>query len=68
MTRRILSVAPALALVALALPSVAGAVLATVTDPPDPTATESCPGTATIVLPIRGGRPVPYPFVPPREN
>jgi acyl dehydratase len=27
---------------------------------------ESCPGTATIVLPIRGGRPVPYPFVPPQ--
>lgn len=27
---------------------------------------ESCPGSATIVLPIRGGRPVPYPFVPPR--
>ena len=26
---------------------------------------ESCPGTATIVLPIRGGRPIPYPFVPP---
>lgn len=26
---------------------------------------ESCPGTATIVLPLRGGRPVPYPFVPP---
>ncbi len=28
---------------------------------------ESCPGTATVVLPIRGGRPVPYPFVPPGE-
>jgi acyl dehydratase len=27
---------------------------------------ESCPGTATIVLPIRGGRPVPYPFVAPK--
>ncbi len=26
---------------------------------------ESMPGTATVVLPIRGGRPVPYPFVPP---
>ena len=25
---------------------------------------ESCPGTATIVLPIRGGRSVPYPFEP----
>ena len=47
MTRRILSLAPALALVALAIPSVAGAVLATVTDPPDPTATGSCPGTAS---------------------
>jgi acyl dehydratase len=28
---------------------------------------ESCPGVATIVLPIRGGRPVPYPFVPPKS-
>ena len=28
---------------------------------------ETCPGTATIVLPIRGGRPVPYPFVPPKS-
>jgi acyl dehydratase len=28
---------------------------------------ESCPGTATIVLPIRGGRPIPYPFVPPKN-
>ena len=27
--------------------------------------TEACPGRATAVLPIRGGRPVPYPFVPP---
>ena len=27
---------------------------------------ETCPGTATIVLPIRGGREIPYPFVPPR--
>lgn len=27
---------------------------------------ETCPGTATIVLPIRGGRDVPYPFVPPQ--
>jgi hypothetical protein len=27
---------------------------------------ESCPGTAAIVLPIRGGRPVPYPFVAPK--
>ena len=29
------------------------------------TGVETCPGAATIVLPIRGGRPVPYPFVPP---
>ncbi len=28
---------------------------------------ETCPGTATIALPIRGGRPVPYPFVPPKN-
>jgi hypothetical protein len=27
---------------------------------------DSCPGTATIVLPVRGGREVPYPFVPPK--
>jgi acyl dehydratase len=27
--------------------------------------TETCPGTATIVLPIQGGREIPYPFVPP---
>ena len=52
MTRRILSVAPALALVALVIPSVAGAVLATVTDPADPTATESCPGTATLACTV----------------
>jgi hypothetical protein len=32
----------------LAIPSVASAVLATVTDPPDPTATQSCPGTAAV--------------------
>jgi acyl dehydratase len=25
---------------------------------------ESSPGTATVVLPLRGGRPVPYPFDP----
>lgn len=30
--------------------------------------TESCPGGATIVLPIRGGRAVPYPFVPPKNS
>lgn len=28
---------------------------------------EGCPGTATVVLPLRGGRPVPYPFVPPKS-
>ena len=28
---------------------------------------ESMPGRATVVLPIRGGRPIPYPFVPPVE-
>lgn len=28
---------------------------------------ETCPGNATVALPIRGGRPVPYPFVPPKE-
>jgi acyl dehydratase len=28
---------------------------------------ESCPGTATIVLPIKGGRAIPYPFVAPKE-
>jgi acyl dehydratase len=25
---------------------------------------ESSPGTATVVLPLRGGKPVPYPFDP----
>lgn len=29
---------------------------------------ETCPGKATIVLPKRGGRPVPYPFVAPKPN
>jgi acyl dehydratase len=28
---------------------------------------ESMPGTATVVLPLKGGKPVPYPFVPPEE-
>ncbi len=27
---------------------------------------EACPGKATAVLPIRGGKPVPYPFVRPQ--
>jgi len=26
---------------------------------------EGCPGKATVVLPIRGGKPIPYPFVAP---
>ena len=26
---------------------------------------ESTPGTAVVALPYRGGKPVPYPFVPP---
>ena len=28
---------------------------------------ESMPGTATVVLPLRDGPPIPYPFVPPNE-
>ena len=28
---------------------------------------ESTPGTATVALPFRGGKPLPYPFVPPQE-
>ena len=28
---------------------------------------ESMPGTATVVLPLRGGPDIPYPFVPPQE-
>jgi acyl dehydratase len=27
---------------------------------------ESTPGTATVALPLRGGAPLPYPFVPPK--
>ncbi|MFH1141876.1 MAG: acyl dehydratase [Chloroflexota bacterium] len=27
---------------------------------------ETCPGEATFVLPVRGGRAIPYPFVPPK--
>ena len=26
---------------------------------------ESCPGSATVILPVKGGIPVPYPFVAP---
>jgi hypothetical protein len=37
-----------LTLAALALPATAAAVVATLTDPPDLTATASCPGTATV--------------------
>lgn len=29
---------------------------------------ESMPGRATVVLPLRGGPPIPYPFVPPAEQ
>ena len=28
---------------------------------------EGAPGKATVALPLRGGPPVPYPFVPPEE-
>lgn len=28
---------------------------------------ESTPGSATVVLPLRDGPPIPYPFVPPEE-
>jgi acyl dehydratase len=28
---------------------------------------ESMPGTATVVLPIRDGKEIPYPFVPPKD-
>ena len=28
---------------------------------------ESMPGTATVVLPLRGGPDIPYPFVPPTD-
>jgi len=28
---------------------------------------ESMPGNATVVLPVRGGRDIPYPFVPPAD-
>lgn len=31
----------------------------------NPAGTESTPGTATVALPFRAGKPVPYPFVPP---
>jgi len=29
---------------------------------------ESTPGEATLALPFRNGRPVPYPFVPPTQT
>jgi hypothetical protein len=47
MSRRALSVAAAVALVAMAVPAAANAVLATLANPPDPGAVESCPGSAT---------------------
>lgn len=28
---------------------------------------EGAPGKATVALPIRGGKPIPYPFVPPKD-
>ena len=28
---------------------------------------ESMPGSATVVLPLRNGPPIPYPFVPPAD-
>lgn len=28
---------------------------------------ESMPGTATVVLPVKGGPEIPYPFVPPAD-
>ncbi len=28
---------------------------------------ETCPGLATIVLPLKGGRPIPYPFIAPKS-
>jgi hypothetical protein len=46
MSRRALSVAAALALVALAVPATAYAVLVTLTNPTDRSAVASCPGTA----------------------
>ena len=27
---------------------------------------EACPGKSTAVLPIRGGKSIPYPFIPPK--
>jgi hypothetical protein len=47
MNRRTLSVALAVALVALVIPAAAYAVVSTLTNPADPGATASCPGTAT---------------------
>ena len=29
--------------------------------------TEGCPGSATVAMPVRGGREIPYPFVPPKD-
>lgn len=45
MSRRTLSVVLALALVALAIPAAAYAVITTLSNPADPNATASCPGT-----------------------
>jgi hypothetical protein len=48
MRRRALILAAGVVAVALAVPTLASAVLATITDPTDPTAVASCPGTATM--------------------
>jgi len=48
MSRRSLSIAAASALAALALPAAAYAVVATLTNPADPAAVASCPGTTAI--------------------
>lgn len=48
MSRRTLSVAAVLALAALGLPTAAYAVITTLTNPTDSTATPSCPGTAAL--------------------
>jgi hypothetical protein len=52
MSRRALSVVLAFALVALAIPAAAYAVITTLSSPPDSTATESCPGTATTACTV----------------
>ena len=48
MRRRTVCAALVLLALALAIPAVAQAFLATITDPPDPGATPSCPGSTTV--------------------